>query len=512
MLAVLAAAAAPLLVPRQARADHNSTYVICPDPVEEGNSTRMGIARSGYTIRWTTAFTYTGGHTAGADDFTEYHGVRFEQSEGDRLWIPIETTEDSRPEHDETFEIGFWSEGFWHGCVVTVVDDDEPRISGVTLASSPVDGQAYRAGEAIDIVVSLDAKVAVEGSPRLSLYVGESGSSTWRGATYHSGSGTRELVFRYRVELDDLDLDGIAVASAATGDDGTPAHGFSGAINAEGTDVPIDYAHSGISPASDQKVDGRPYIQRTRIISSPAAGMSTYRTNEIIEVAFTFDTRVVVEGDVCAHLFLGLRGNDTLSAKRRAAYRSGSGTDTLTFGYTVRPPDKDPRGIMVSPISDRFSPCGSGAIKAEGTDVEFNPSYDGTGHQSGHKVDTRSPAASSIAITTRPANGEAYAAGETISVEVAFNEKVAASGDPYVDLHIGVDTRRATLAADQGLSSSLVFEYEVQSVDADNDGVDIGANSLRHSNGSIHDRAGNAADLSHDAVAADASQRVATAN
>ena len=321
----------------------------------------------------------------------------------------------------------------------------------------------------------------------------------------------RQLVFRYRVKPDDLDSDGIAVASAATGDDGAPTHGFTGAINAAGTDVPIDYAHPGLSPVSDQKVDGRPYIQGTRIVSTPEAGMGAYRANEIIEVAFTFDTRVVVDGDVCAHLFLGLRGKDTLSARRRAAYQSGSGTDTLTFGYTVRPGDKDSTGIMVSPISDRFSPCGSGTIKAEGTDVEYNPSFDGTGHHSGHKVDTRSPAASSVAITSRPANGEAYTADETIHVEVAFNEKVVALGDPYIELRIGEQTRRAAPAADQGLTASLAFGYQVQSSDADDDGVAIDANSVRHSDGDIHDRAGNTANLSYSAVTADPNQRIAPA-
>ena len=102
----------------------------------------------------------------GSNDFTEYHGVRFELAEGTTLQIPIETTEDSRPEHDETFEIGLWNSGFWHSCVVTIVDDDEPRIIGVHLASSPLDGWAYRAGEAIDIVVSLDARAEVRGPPR----------------------------------------------------------------------------------------------------------------------------------------------------------------------------------------------------------------------------------------------------------------------------------------------------------------------------------------------------------
>ncbi len=78
---------------------------------------------------------------------------------------------------------------------------------------------------------------------------------------------------RAEVKPDDLDLDGISVASAATGDDGAPAYGFAGTINAAGTDVPIDYAHPGISPLSEQRVDGRPYVQRTRIRSAASSGV-----------------------------------------------------------------------------------------------------------------------------------------------------------------------------------------------------------------------------------------------
>ena len=88
-LALLSVVALP--VPRTARADHNSMYVICPDPIEEGNSARMGIRRSGYKVEAATAFTDHRYYTAESDDYTEYHGDRFEQSEGRTLWIPIET-------------------------------------------------------------------------------------------------------------------------------------------------------------------------------------------------------------------------------------------------------------------------------------------------------------------------------------------------------------------------------------------------------------------------------------
>lgn len=510
MLALLAAAAIPVVAPSTARADHNSTYVVCPDPVQEGNSSRMGIRRSGYTVESAYAFTDHRYYTADSDDYTEYHGVRFEQSEGKTLWFPIETTEDTRPEHDETFAIGFWDGGVWHHCVVTILDDDMPKIVGVNLVSSPIDQWAYRAGDTIDVAVRLDQKAEVEGSPLLALFLGEGdASTTWRGAGYLRGSGTHELLFRYVVQPEDLDLDGLSVGAAATSDDRTPAYGFAGTINAAGTDAPIDYTHSGIETMWQQRVDGRPYVQSTRIISVPEAGGQAYRANEVIEVALTFDTRVVVEGDVCAILYVGYDGYLSEGTSREAAYLRGSGTDTLVFGYTVRPGDTDAWGIMVALGTETTGFCGRGTIKGEGTSVERNPWYLGLGHQREHKVDTAPPMASSVTFESRPANGEAYAAGETIRVEVAFSEWVRVSGSPYLELDIGDATRRAMPAADRGSGDRVVFEYEVQDGDVDTDGIGIDANSLFLNDGGFHDDAGNAAGVSHPAVTADAGQRVA---
>ena len=508
-LALLVAAATPAFAPRRALADHDSTYVVCPDPVSEGNSTRMGIRRSGYKILWAFATTDHVNYTADADDFTEYHGVKFEQSEGKTLWIPIETTEDSEPEHDETFAVGFMGDGFFHHCVVTIADDDSPTITGVNVISAPVDRWAYRSGDAIDVVVMLDQKVDVEGTPLLSMFFGSGDDSVWRGARYHQGSGTRELVFRYVVQTGDLDRDGLSVAIASTGEDRTSAQGFIGSIYAAGTDVPIKYDHSGFEPDWRQRVDGRPYVQSNHIISAPEAGGQAYRANEVIEVAFTFDTRVVVQGDACATLYVGYDGYHSEGTAREAAYRRGSGTDTLVFGYRVRPGDTDPRGIMVALGTDSTGFCGSGTIKAEGTDIDRNPWYLGKGPDPGHRVDTTPPSATLATITSRPVIGEAYTAGESITVEVAFSEDVAVSGTPYLELDIGGTVRRATADTTETAASRLVLKYEVQPGDIDTDGVGIDANSLRLDDGSIHDAAGNAANLAHPAVAADSGQRVA---
>ena len=290
--------------------------------------------------------------------------------------------------HDETFAIGFWDGGVWHHCVVTIEDDDAPEIISVGMASKPVVFPSYRAGDAIDIAVDFDRKVEVDGNPQLSLYLGDGEGSAWRGASYHAGSGTNSLVFRYQVQPEDFDTDGISVGAAATDDDGSPAYGFSGDIFAEGTDVPVDYGHAGLTGGWKQQVDGRPYVQDARIVSSPSEGWTAYPANQVIEVSLAFDTDVVVEGDVSVELHLGIVDYNWDGVIREADYLRGSGTDTLVFGYTVRPGDMDAEGVGLVLGTERTGFTGDGNIRGKGLNVERNPNYLGTGHHADHKVDT----------------------------------------------------------------------------------------------------------------------------
>ena len=514
-IVVIGLATVSLTSPSPAYADHNSAYVVCPDPILEGNRGQMGVRSSGYKIKKAYFFTDHQYHTADSSDYEEYHGVKIESdsSGGDKtLWAPIVTKEDSHPEHDETFAMGFWDGGVWHHCVVTIEDDDAPEIIGVEVSSQPVDGNAYRAGDSIDVAVDLDSKVKVEGTPLLALFIGDGDGSTWRGAKYHAGSGSRSLIFRYAVQTEDLDHDGMSVGSASVGDNGGPEDGFSGNIYALGTDVPIDYTHSGVRGDRRQKVDGRPYVQDIRVISSPPDGWYEYRANQIIEFALSFDTDVEVEGEVTVGFFLsGVFGETKQGTPREAHYLRGSGTDVLVFGYTVRPGDMDDMGIVLAPGSNSTGFGGDGAIKAKGTSVEQNRVYTGGIRFTEHKVDTAAPSVSSVSIISRPASDQAYRAGEIISVEVEFSENVTLTGDVQLDLDVGGGVRQAALRPSTlTYSRSLVFDYEVQEGDADTDGVGIGANSVKPDEGGIYDSAGNAADLSYDVVPAEASQQVDT--
>ena len=83
---------------------------------------------------------------------------------------------------------------------------------------------------------------------------------------------------------------------------------------------------------------------------------------------------------------------------------------------------------------------------------------------------------------------------------------MSVTGNPRVRLEIGERNRWARYSGADG--ATLTFAYKVKKVDADGDGVSIGADQLQLNGGSIADADGNAAVLSHPALAAQSGHQV----
>ena len=86
-----------------------------------------------------------------------------------------------------------------------------------------------------------------------------------------------------------------------------------------------------------------------------------------------------------------------------------------------------------------------------------------------------------------PADGTAYAAGETIEVDLRFDRAVtvdATGGTPSVALTVGAGSKGAGYLRGSG-TRTLTFGYTVQAADVDSDGVDLAADSLALNGGSI---------------------------
>ena len=82
-----------------------------------------------------------------------------------------------------------------------------------------------------------------------------------------------------------------------------------------------------------------------------------------------------------------------------------------------------------------------------------------------------------VAITSTPAEGDDYHAGETITVRVTFSETITGWGDPTnaeLNITVGASTRTITLDDETGHSSNTVeFDYVVTSTDVDNNGIAV---------------------------------------
>ena len=138
--------------------------------------------------------------------------------------------------------------------------DNGATITSLTLTSDPgADDRTYAIGDVVAASVTFSEAVTVDeaiGSPTLALEIGDSPEQ----AAYAGGSGTASLVFRYTVEEDDEDTDGIAVgANALALNDAR--------ITAGGTDAAL--AHAAVPANSSHKVDGvRPSLERIEVTNS----------------------------------------------------------------------------------------------------------------------------------------------------------------------------------------------------------------------------------------------------
>ncbi|MEY4164391.1 MAG: hypothetical protein RL419_233, partial [Actinomycetota bacterium] len=196
------------------------------------------------------------------------------------------------------------------------IDTTAPTVSLLTFTSDAGTDSLYKVGDVVSVTVGFSEAVVVSGTPRIPL-VGLSSKY----ATYASGSGTTSLVFFYTVASGDVDSDGLAISANAL-------ELNSGTI----TDIAGSAAtltHSAVSTQSAHKVDGNvPTI--SNVTSSTSDG--TVAVGGTVSIQVTFTEVVTVSGTPQLTL-------ETGSTDRAVNYSSGSGTDTLTFVYTVQAGD-----------------------------------------------------------------------------------------------------------------------------------------------------------------------------
>ena len=351
---------------------------------------------------------------------------------------------------------------------------DSVKGFSVSISSSPhyADG-GYRAGETIRVQVDFGEAVTVTGSPNLVLDVGGQA----RRAAYESGSGTRHLVFAYRVARGETDADGVSLCSDTMKDAGCGQITLNGgSIVGESDSIAVGRDLPDLGNQSGHKVDGVAEAKEVSISSSPHYADGGYRAGETIRVQVDFGEAVTVTGS--PNLVLDVGGQ-----ARRAAYESGSGTRHLVFAYRVARGETDADGVSLCSDTMKDAGCGQvtlngGSIVGESDSIAVGRDLPDLGNQSGHKVDGVVADAKDVSITSTPANATpGYAAGETIQVRVDFGEAMTVTGAPYLVLDIAGVARTAVYDSGAG-TRYLNFEYTVRAGDFDSNGISLCSSRL----------------------------------
>ncbi|HXH30000.1 MAG TPA: hypothetical protein VNJ01_04240 [Bacteriovoracaceae bacterium] len=326
-----------------------------------------------------------------------------------------------------------------------------PSISSITL---PANGE-YAAAQNLDISVVFSEAVVVTLVPRMELTL-NSGTVY---ANYVSGGGTNTLLFRYTVQSGDDDLNGVTLVS--------PLSLNGGAIQNLAMSQNATLAFT-LPNSSGITVD----TVNTSILSVAPPVNDVYLLGENLDFVVNFSANVTVTGTPQLSLTLGLFSVN-------ATYVSGSGTNALTFRYTVVAGDEDGNGVTVASPVD----LNSGTIKDATNDPALLSFI--APNTALVLVDGIVP---TIASVTAPADGTYYN-GDNIDLTVSTSENVTVSGSPRIQLTVGATTKYAVYLAGSG-TNSLIFRYQVGSGDLDANGIAVTA-SLDLNSGTLMDTAGN---------------------
>ncbi|WP_334179810.1 autotransporter domain-containing protein [Pseudoxanthomonas sp.] len=222
----------------------------------------------------------------------------------------------------------------------------------------------------------------------------------------------------------------------------------------------------------------------TSVSSSTANGI--YKIGDVISIQVGFSENVSVTGTPQLTL-------ETGATDRLVNYVSGSGTATLTFGYTIQAGDTSPDLDYTSTTSLTLN---GGLIRdAANNNAVLTLASPGAANSLGANknlvIDGIAPTVASVGSAT--ANGT-YGVGSVISVQVNFSEAITVTGTPQLTLETGATDRTINYVSGSG-TSTLSFSYTVQSGDNSADLDYVSTTALALNGGTIRDVAGNSATL-----------------
>ncbi|MBB4188105.1 hypothetical protein GGE07_004781 [Sinorhizobium terangae] len=317
--------------------------------------------------------------------------------------------------------------------------------------------------------------------------------SATTGLSFVVGDGLGDAVMTFTGTVADVN-------AALTGMVFQPTAGYSGPASLQIITNDLGLAGSGGAQTDTDTIAIN--VGLTEVISVGVANANgAYRTGDTISVTVTFDSTVTVDTTNGTPTLL----LETGAIDRNAAYVSGSGSNTLTFSYTVQAGDQS---ADLDYASIAALVLNSATIKdANGNDVVLTlPTVGGADSIAGQKdivIDGVAPSVTSVAV---PPSGT-YLNGDNLAFTVNFQDAVlvgTAGGTPRIAVTLDTGgTVYANYAGGSG-TNALVFQVTVVDDQRDTNGITLGSTVLLNG-GTIRDIAGNNAVLTLNNVASTAS-------
>lgn len=332
-----------------------------------------------------------------------------------------------------------------------IVDGSIPDVTSISIA----DG-IYTVGQFLNFTVTFDKDVIVTGAPTLQFLIG----ATTVEATYVSGSGGANLIYRYVVQNGENDLNGIDTVSPLLLNGGI-IQSTTGA-NANLIFTPANFPNVLIDtdPAS--------------IVSITPPADAWYLETDNLDFTVNWSENVDVVGTPQIAIDIG-------GVTKYAQYVSGSGSTAHLYRYTVEAGVDDADGITISSPLD----LNGGTLQDAATNaavLTFTPPT-----MTNVTVDTTAPTISSV---TGPADGS-YKAGQTLDFTVNFSESVTVSATGTANIDIIVGATAYTAVCTSGTGTSTTCSYTVQADDTDSDGIASSSPLSLLAGNTITDAAGN---------------------
>ena len=384
-----------------------------------------------------------------------------------------------------------------------------PTVSTIAVTSNPGTDNTYATGDKIEVTVTFSEAVTVstaDGTPRLGIDIG----GQPRNILYdRAGSSTGQLIFGYTVFAGDMDADGIAVKA-----DGLALNGGTIRSTDDSTDADLDLS---AQTFATHKVDtevtlvsniGQADATETITISATESAEATFRVpatdNGFDLTAIMLDVKTASDTlDLTINVNLvGPAGIDAAHDFTFTGSAASAGNQVFSLDDPFHARANVPFAGLRSGLgyfSFRISIGGSG----EGS-VEIGAttsSAEDTGGQSGFNIGDPDSGATvprfglvghtaavryiyHAEVTSTPADGASYKAGEHIAVLFLVSRAVLpANAPPMAGIWLGDGAEHYRAAQRVGSHQfggfqTLIYSYEVQAGDADADGILLAENTL----------------------------------